>query len=361
MNELRLDLGNRSYGIIIGQSVLDRAGEFIARLPVGRKVLIVTDNTVGHLYAERVYHSLTEAGLEPVLVQFASGEEQKTLANAYIIYDHAFSEGLDRHSVMVALGGGVIGDLTGFAAATYMRGVPFVQLPTTLLAQVDSSVGGKVAVNHPRGKNIIGAFYQPSLVLADTDVLATLETRELYSGLAEIIKYGVIGDAEFFTWLEDNLLSMLALEPKALAKAIKQSCLSKARLVEKDETEQGVRALLNFGHTTGHAIETLAGYGRYTHGEAVAMGSVVAAQLGVLMELISQAEADRITGLLRRANLPVRVPDFLSDKELIQAMYGDKKTVNGSITFIAPAAIGRAVIRNGIEDDLIRKAIEAVR
>jgi len=361
MSNVSIDLGDRSYNIMIGSSLLDRAGELIAGLPVSRKVLLVTNTTVGPLYAGQVADSLARAGLEVTLIEVPDGEQYKSLASAELLYDRAFTAGLDRRSTVVALGGGVVGDLAGFVAATYMRGVPFVQLPTTLLAQVDSSVGGKVAVNHPRGKNIIGAFYQPALVISDTATLSTLNSRELRSGLAEVIKYGIIGDDWFFNWLEKNMQQVLALEPEALAQVIEKSCSNKAQMVEQDETEQGARALLNLGHTAGHAIEALAGYGHYTHGEAVAMGTAVAAQLGVLLGMLSCEAAGRITGLLCQAGLPTTVPAGLAAADLIAAMYGDKKTVGGAITFIIPEDIGRAVIHPNTAEEDISRAIAAAR
>lgn len=361
MSEVDINLGSRSYRIMIGSGLLDRAGELIAGLPVGRQVLLVTNTTVGPLYAGRVVASLEGTGLKVTIAEVPDGEQYKSLASAELLYDRAFSVSLDRRSAVVALGGGVVGDLAGFVAATYMRGVPFVQLPTTLLAQVDSSVGGKVAVNHPRGKNIIGAFYQPALVITDTDTLSTLNNRELRSGLAEVIKYGIIGDEQFFTWLEHNLPQVLALKLEALAYVIKQSCINKARVVEEDETEQGKRALLNLGHTAGHAIEALAGFGRYTHGEAVAMGTAVAAQLGVQLGKLTRAAADRITGLLRLAGLPASVPAELAGADLIATMHGDKKTVGGAITFIIPVDIGRAVIHPNTAEEDISRAIAAAK
>ncbi len=361
MSEVRIDLGSRSYRIMIGNGLLDCAGELIAGLPVGRKVLLVTNTTVGPLYAGRVADSLERAGLKVTRAEVPDGEQYKSLSSAELLYDRAFTAGLDRRSAVVALGGGVVGDLAGFVAATYMRGVPFVQLPTTLLAQVDSSVGGKVAVNHPRGKNIIGAFYQPALVISDTTTLSTLDNRELRSGLAEVIKYGIIGDDRFFNWLEQNMQQVLALEPEALAQVIEQSCSNKARVVEQDETEQGARALLNLGHTTGHAIETLAGYGYYTHGEAVAIGTAVAAQLGLQMGRLSRDAVDRITGLLKLAGLPTNVPAELAAADIISAMYGDKKTVGGAITFVVPVDIGRAIIYPNTAVEDIGRAIAAAR
>jgi len=361
MSEVNIDLGERSYRIMIGSGLLDRVGELVTGLDVGRRVLLVTNTTVGHLYAERVSESLESVGVEVTRAEVTDGEQYKSLASAEQLYDLAFAAGLDRRSTVLALGGGVIGDLAGFVAATYMRGVPFVQLPTTLLAQVDSSVGGKVAVNHPRGKNIIGAFYQPELVISDTAALTTLNSHELRSGLAEVIKYGIIGDAGFFSWLEQHMPRVLALEPEALAYVIEHSCSNKARVVEQDETEQGARALLNLGHTTGHAIEALAGYGRYTHGEAVAIGTVVAAQLGVHQRMLSREAANRIIKLLQQAKLPTTVPPELATADLVAAMYGDKKTVGGVITFIIPEDIGRVVLHPATAEGQISRAIASAR
>ncbi|WP_347487667.1 3-dehydroquinate synthase [Desulfoscipio sp. XC116] len=361
MKEVRINLGNRSYRIIIGSGLLDQTGDLLAGLSLGRKVLLVTNNTVGRLYAERVVGGLVRAGLKVIRAEVPDGEQYKSLSSAEVLYDRAFAAGLDRRSPVVALGGGVVGDLAGFVAATYMRGVPFIQIPTTLLAQVDSSVGGKVAVNHPRGKNIIGAFYQPALVISDTATLSTLAGREIQSGLAEVIKYGIIGDAAFFAWLEKNMQQVLALEPGALAHVVEQSCLNKARVVEQDETEQGTRAILNLGHTAGHAIEALAGYGRYSHGEAVAMGTAAAVHLAVDLGVLSREAAHSIINLLQRAGLPITVPAELADSELITAMYGDKKTVGGAITFIVPVGIGRAAIRPDTSEEQISRAIARAR
>jgi len=361
MKEVRIRLGQRSYPIYIGSGILDRAGELIARLPVGKKVLLVTNPVVGNLYGEKTAGSLSRAGFTVYRAEIPDGEQYKTLQSAAQLYDRAFEAGLDRGCPVAALGGGVTGDLAGFVAATYMRGVPFVQIPTTLLAQVDSSVGGKVAVNHPRGKNIIGAFYQPGLVLADTATLRTLDRREVRSGLAEVIKYGIIMDAGFFAWLESNIEQVLQLEPEAMGYIIERSCVNKARVVEEDETEQGTRAILNLGHTVGHAIESLAGYGRYTHGEAVASGTAVAARMAVTMGLLTAAEEERIIRLLAGAGLPVTVPGDLAAKDIIAAIYGDKKTRGGEITFILPAGTGRAFINHHTPEDAIARAIEASR
>lgn len=361
MREVTIDLGNRSYRIAIGSGILDRAGALMAELHVGKKVLLVTNPVVGKLYAGRVQAGLDRAGFRVYRADIPDGEQYKTLQSAEILYDQAFAAGLDRSSPVVALGGGVIGDLAGFVAATYMRGVPFIQIPTTLLAQVDSSVGGKVAVNHPRGKNIIGAFYQPALVITDTDTLRSLDDREVRSGLAEVIKYGVIRDRAFFTWLEQNLNRILTLEPEALAHVVETSCRIKAAVVEEDETEQGTRAVLNFGHTAGHAVEALTNYTGYCHGEAVSIGMAVAARMAVDLRLLQVNEEEKIRNLLTRAGLPLNVPGDLAAADIITSIYGDKKTYGGEITFILPGAVGNALIRKNMPVEVIIRAIEAVR
>ncbi len=361
MRTVTINLGNRSYQIHIDDGLLNRAGELLAKLPVGKKVLLVTNPTVAKIYAGMVETSLAQAGFEVLKAVIPDGEESKSIHNAAKLYDIAFAAGMDRECPFVALGGGVVGDLAGFVAATYMRGVPFIQFPTTLLAQVDSSVGGKVAVNHPRGKNIIGAFYQPSLVLSDTSVLKTLAPRETRSGLAEVIKYGIINDRELFEWLEQNMEQVLNLDPKALSYIVERSCINKAMVVEQDETEQGTRAVLNLGHTTGHAIEALAGYGRFTHGEAVAVGIAVAAGISVQLGLLSELEEQRIVSLIKRAGLPVKVPASLKTMEIINSMYGDKKTRGGEITFILPLEVGRVEIRRNVSVEVISEVIETLR
>ncbi|MBF7082145.1 3-dehydroquinate synthase [Desulfallas sp. Bu1-1] len=357
MKEVGIDLGNRSYQIMIGNGLLERAGELIAGVSAGRKALLVTNPVVGNLYAGRVAASLEQAGFEVVRAEVPDGEQYKTLQSAEFLYDRAFDAGLDRQCPVVALGGGVIGDLAGFVAATYMRGVPFIQVPTTLLAQVDSSVGGKVAVNHPRGKNIIGAFYQPALVISDTGTLRTLDSREVRSGLAEVIKYGVIKDASFFTWLEDNVEKVLTLDSDAMAYVVVMSCRIKAAVVEEDETEQGSRAVLNFGHTVGHAVEALTGYTEYRHGEAVAIGMAAASRLAVNLKQMSYEEEFRINKLIEKAGLPLKVPGALRDSDMLEAMARDKKVYNDEITFILPRTIGKVSIERNIRREKILQAI----
>ncbi|SFH36172.1 3-dehydroquinate synthase [Desulfotomaculum arcticum] len=361
MKEVEINLGSRAYKIIIGGGELERAGGQVAGLFGGSKALLVTNPIVGALFAERVTASLKQAGIEAVVAEIPDGEEYKTLQSAEMLYDRAFSAGLDRHCPVLALGGGVVGDLAGFVAATYMRGVPFVQLPTTLLAQVDSSVGGKVAVNHPRGKNIIGAFYQPALVLTDPVTLHTLDNGEILSGLAEVIKYGIISDSAFFDWLEANIERVLALESDAIIHVIERSCLNKARVVEDDETEQGNRAILNLGHTVGHAIEAIAGYGRYRHGEAVSIGTAVAARLAVELGVLQASEEIRIKNLLLRTGLPVDVPKDLATVDMVRSMYGDKKNFGGQINYVLPTGIGKAVVYKNMPEERIKLALDSLR
>lgn len=350
MRTVIVALAKRSYPINIGSGILQELPEQLAPLSLGQKVLVVTDSQVGPLYGPRVKELLAGAGFSVAMVQIPAGETSKTLEQAAQLYDAAFSFGLDRKCAMLALGGGVVGDITGFVAATYMRGVPFIQVPTTLLAQVDSSVGGKVAVNHPQGKNIIGAFYQPKLVQIDVATLQTLNTRELRAGLAEVIKYGVIWDGEFFSWLERNHTKLINLDPEALAYAIETCCQIKAAVVEQDETEQGKRALLNYGHTLGHALEALSGYGTYLHGEAVAVGMVAAARLAVQRRLMLREDYLRIKELIAKVGLPVEIPQGISAEEVLPKMYQDKKAFQNKLVFILPEAIGQAGIYQDVQD-----------
>ncbi|MHB1041514.1 MAG: 3-dehydroquinate synthase [Eubacteriales bacterium] len=355
MEMIKVDLGTRSYPIYIGSGILTGLGKLLGKLSVGKKVLLVTNSNIRRIYGGMAEQSLAGAGFLVSVGEIGDGEEHKTLATAERLYDQSFTAGLDRTCPVIALGGGVTGDVAGFVAATYMRGVPFIQAPTTLLAQVDSSVGGKVAVNHPAGKNIIGAFYQPRLVLADVTVLRTLPPRELRSGLAEVIKYGVIWDEMFFSWLEENIGALLAGEPDALVYAVRESCRAKALVVEQDETEGGLRAILNYGHTVGHAVEVLTGYGRCTHGEAVGIGMVAAARLAEALELLDRCECARIEALVRGAGLPVEIPGELTTRDLLQCFYHDKKVTGGRLTFVLPERIGKVIIKRDLDEDLLLK------
>jgi 3-dehydroquinate synthase len=323
---------------------------------VSPKVAIVTNTTVAALYLQQLAETLRAGGVEVVSIVIDDGERHKVSATLNRIYDALLERRCERRTTLIGLGGGVVGDLAGFAAATYMRGIPFIQVPTTLLAQVDSSVGGKTGINHPLGKNMIGAFYQPRLVLADTEVLASLPARELSAGVAEVIKYGLISDGAFIDWLEQNMEKLLACDRDALAHAVRRCCEIKAAVVAADERETGVRALLNFGHTFGHAIESGSGYGNWLHGEAVAAGMVMAADLSRRMGLITQADADRIVALLKRARLPV-APPGIAPALLRELMGVDKKAEGGKLRFILLDAIGAASIRADVPDALLQQAL----
>jgi 3-dehydroquinate synthase len=338
---LQVDLGDRSYPIVIGQKLL--ATDLLGRHVAGDRVAIVTNTTVAPLYLEQVREMLTRAGKQVVTVELPDGEEEKNWSSLMRVFDVLLAEKCDRKTTLVALGGGVIGDLTGFAAATYMRGIPFIQVPTTLLAQVDSSVGGKTGINHPLGKNMIGAFYQPQAVLADTSTLDTLPPRELSAGLAEVIKHGAIIDAPFFDWIESNIAALIDRDAAALAYAIQRSCEIKAEVVRQDEREGGLRAILNFGHTFGHAIEAGLGYGEWLHGEAVGCGMVMAADLSQRLGFIDAKTSMRIADLVRVAGLPIIAPD-LGTERWLELMQIDKKNEGGQIKFILLKPLGASVI-----------------
>jgi len=359
-----VELGARSYEILIQPGLISTAGEALATLLKGRRTLIVTDRNVGPHYGHAVARALQLKGFDGSAVELPPGEGAKTFKVAEFLYDRCFDAQLDRGSCLVALGGGVIGDLSGFVAATFMRGIDFVQIPTTLLAMVDASVGGKVAIDHPKSKNAIGAFHQPRAVLIDTDLLGTLPERELKSGLAEVIKYGVIDDAAFFDWLEQNLDKLLARDPAALGEAIERSCRIKARIVGDDERERegGPRALLNFGHTFGHAIEVCRAYQGYLHGEAVAIGMVLASHLSVKKGLLTPEEGLRIKKLIARAGLPTSLsPSDPDANELHKATFRDKKVLNGQLRFVLAEKIGKAKVFNDIDEKLARATWGAPR
>ena len=344
---LNVELGDRSYPIAIGRGLLDDTSllnRYISSTGSG-KVAIVTNTTVAPLYLEKVAAPLRAAGRDVVPIVLPDGEEYKNWESLNLVFDALLANKCDRKTTLVALGGGVVGDMTGFAAATYMRGVPFVQIPTTLLAQVDSSVGGKTGINHPLGKNMIGAFYQPRAVIADTATLDTLPDRELSAGLAEVIKHGAILDAGFFDWIEANIVKLMARDHAALAHAIARSCEIKSDVVARDEREGGLRAVLNFGHTFGHAIESGLGYGEWLHGEAVGCGMVMAADLSRRLGLIDDAAVDRVRALVKAAGLPVVAPD-LGVERWIELMEVDKKNEGGAIKFILLKPLGSPSITN---------------
>jgi 3-dehydroquinate synthase len=353
-HRIDIELEGRSYPILIGTGVLDDPASY-ASLPRGGMAMVVTNETVAPLFAQRLVRALHGVFRSVELVALPDGESFKDWTTLNLIFDAMLAAACDRNTTLFALGGGVVGDMTGFAAACYMRGIAYVQVPTTLLAQVDSSVGGKTAINHPRGKNMIGAFHQPQLVVSDTGVLATLPQREFVAGLAEVIKYGPIADDDFFVWCENHIEDLLAREPQALAHAIRRSCEIKAEVVGEDEREAGRRAILNFGHTFGHAIETGLGYGEWLHGEAVGCGMVMAAELSARAGLVSRAYSERVCALVARAGLPVRSPDLGVDR-FFSLMRLDKKADAGAIRFVVLDAPGHASLRS-IEDGLVERVI----
>ena len=358
--QVSIHLADRSYPILIGSGLLGQAATY-QNLPPANTALIVSNTTVAPLYAAQLQAVLQARYTRVLLLALPDGEVHKDWQTLQLIFDSLLANGCDRKTILFALGGGVVGDMTGFAASSYMRGVPFVQVPTTLLAQVDSSVGGKTAINHPLGKNMIGAFYQPQLVVCDLDVLKTLPARELSAGLAEIIKYGPIADMAFFDWIDSNLPALLASEPSALAHAIQRCCEIKADVVGQDEREQGLRATLNFGHTFGHAIESGMGYGRWLHGEGVGCGMVMAAHLSKRLGLVDAAFVSRLTQLVQRAGLPVKGP-ILDAKDnagrYLALMRVDKKSEAGDIRFVLIDAPGSAVV-HAAPDALVREVIDS--
>jgi len=353
--KITVELGSRSYPIFIEAGLLSDK-EKIASYLGNKKIGIVSNTTVSKLYLQSLINVL---GREPdILIELADGEQYKNIESLEKIFEAALSAKLNRSSILLALGGGVVGDMTGFAAACYQRGIDFIQIPTTLLSQVDSSVGGKTGINHRLGKNMIGAFHQPLAVFIDTHTLNTLPKRELAAGMAEVIKYGLIYDAQFFYWLEENIEALNAMSHSALTHAIANSCRIKALVVAEDEFETtGRRAILNLGHTFGHAIETHQGYGEYLHGEAVAIGMVMAADLSCRCGLISDAIFDRIKMLIQKAHLPVSAPNSMSVDDFIEAMSLDKKNINGRLKLVMMRALGDAFVTEEIDIDLVRQVI----
>ena len=341
-DEVRVDLGARSYPVLIGAGLLAELGPRLAAAGFQGRCALVTSERVGALYREPVVASLGDAGLSPTVVVIPDGEEHKNLAWLAVLYDRLLDAGIERRTPVVALGGGVVGDLAGFAAATLLRGLPLVQVPTTLLAQVDAAIGGKTGIDHAHGKNLVGAFHQPRLVLIDVATLRTLPRREFVAGLAEVIKYGMIRDAELFGTLEARLDALLALDEGVLVPVVATSCRHKAAVVAADEREQsGERAVLNFGHTIGHALEVLTEYRGLLHGEAVAIGMVAAARLSRALGVCDAATVERLERLLRRAGLPVAMPADVTASALALAMQSDKKTAGGRIRFVCVERIGR--------------------
>ncbi|MDO6679347.1 3-dehydroquinate synthase [Shewanella sp. 4_MG-2023] len=358
MQQVQVELGVRSYPIYIGQNLLQQ-NAYLTDYLSGKKALIVTNDTIAPLYLKQAQQAMASCSDIGVVV-LPDGEQYKDLTHLNLIFSALLENNYARDCVIVALGGGVVGDMAGFAASCYQRGVEFIQIPTTLLSQVDSSVGGKTAVNHPLGKNMIGAFYQPQLVLIDTDCLSTLPAKEFAAGMAEVIKYGVIWDSDFFSWLEQNVAPLKALNTEALSYAIAKCCQIKADVVTQDETERGVRALLNLGHTFGHAIEAEMGYGVWLHGEAVATGTIMAAVTSQKLGLIEQKDVDRIIRLMLAFDLPVSSPDSMNFADFIKHMQRDKKVLAGQIRLVLPTSIGSADVFSDVEESLLADVISQV-
>jgi 3-dehydroquinate synthase len=358
---VNVPLGARSYEIKIGPGLLPDLGHHCAGLNLGSRCAVISDKNVAPRFARAVQLSLKKAGFDSVLIAVPAGETAKSLKVVEQCYDALAKHRLERKSFIVALGGGVVGDLAGFVAATYLRGVAFVQVPTTLLAQVDSSVGGKVGVNLKAGKNLVGAFHQPRLVLCDIDALRTLPLREFRAGLAEVIKYGIIYDAALFGRLERDLAKLLKREPKTLTEVIARCCEIKAEVVGQDETESGLRAILNFGHTIGHAIENISGYGKYLHGEAISIGQIAAAQLSAATLGLTEGETERIRAIFRRAGLPTQIQLSANQrKKLLGAMRLDKKVSGGEVKFVLAKRIGETVWGQNVPEELIQKTLSSL-
>lgn len=357
MKKIIVQLGPRSYDICIGHSILHQLKDYLAGLSIGGKIAVITNPNIRRLYGEELGRHLKEAGYQLTVIEVPAGERYKTLKSVSRIYDTLIREKFERNSSVIALGGGVIGDIAGFVAATYLRGIPYIQIPTSLVAQIDSSVGGKTGVNHPLGKNLIGAFYQPLLVWTDVGVLKTLPRRELIAGMAEVVKYGVIADNRFFSFLEEDYKKVLSLEQDALIHMVERSCEIKAMVVIADEREKGLRAILNFGHTIGHAIETVTDYKRYRHGEAIAIGMVCAARLAYKMELCHLEVYKRIERLCRLIGLKTSFPrvEFSTLWDILQR---DKKVINEKVRFILPVSIGDVKVAEDVKREVLQNAIQ---
>ncbi len=359
---IKVDLPHQAYEIKIAPSSLEKLGEYMSSLQLGKKVLLVSNATIFPHYGERAIASLKSAGFTVYSCILADGESHKNLEEVQKLYNAALENRLERSSTMVALGGGVIGDMTGFASATWLRGMNFVQVPTTLLSMVDASIGGKTGVNHPQGKNLIGAFHQPRLVLIDPTMLQTLPVREFRAGMAEVIKYGVIWDAQLFADMEksDRMQQMSDIKPELLNSILTCSCQAKAKVVSKDEKEAGLRAILNYGHTIGHAVESLTGYTLVNHGEAVAIGMVAAGQIAVELGMWSGEETQRQNALIEKAALPTQLPSGLNIEAIIDALQVDKKVKAGKVRFVLPTQIGVVTVTDEVPSDIIRKVLQGM-
>ncbi|OHB98249.1 MAG: 3-dehydroquinate synthase [Planctomycetes bacterium RIFCSPLOWO2_12_38_17] len=357
MEMIRVNLSSNSYNIYIDTGLLERIGDTLVKEKAPCKTLLITDTNIEKVYGSIVTESLKRNKFDVRLVSLQPGEEQKTLGTACILYDACFDHKLDRNALIVALGGGVVGDISGFVASTFMRGIPFIQIPTSLLAQVDSSIGGKVAVNHPKGKNMIGSFYQPKAVFIDTDTLSTLPAVEFVVGLVEVIKYGVIRNAELFEYIEKHLYDILQLDHTALLKIIADSCQIKTSVVEEDEKEVYLRAILNYGHTIGHAIETLTNYNKYRHGEAIAIGMLYATKIAIEIGLTNNKVYERQLSLIKRLGLPLTID--LKPGDIVKTLYTDKKVISGKLRFILPKKIGEVIISDEVTEEILYKILNA--
>jgi 3-dehydroquinate synthase len=355
LNSLRVELGDRSYPIFIGANILQSCG--LASYIKGRQVMVVSNETIAPLYLDNLLSSLSAFEVDHIILK--DGEQHKNLTTVNLIFDQLLKSKHNRTTTLIALGGGVVGDMTGFAAASYQRGVNFIQIPTTLLAQVDSSVGGKTGVNHPLGKNMIGAFYQPQLVIADIAYFTTLTAREVAAGLAEVVKYGLIYDASFFVWLENNIKALVDKDETALCYAVQRACEIKAEVVAKDETEQGIRAWLNLGHTFGHAIETHQGYGNWLHGEAVAAGTMLALDLSLRLGWIESELVNRAQALFSAAGLPVKAPSSMTVDNFLDLMSVDKKVIDGSIRLVLIEELGQAIVTDQFPIELLKATLSS--
>ena len=355
MKTIRVNLSADSYDIHIDKGLLVKIGDILVKEKAPGKTLLITDKNIEKIYGNIVSEGFRKNKFDVGIVSLKPGEEQKTLETASALYDACFDHKLDRNSLIVALGGGVVGHIAGFVAATFMRGIPFIQIPTSLLAQVDSSIGGKVAVNHPKGKNMIGSFYQPKAVFIDTDTLSTLPATELVAGLVEVIKYGVIKDAELFEYIEKSLYDILQLNHNALLKIIATSCQIKANVVEEDEKERHLRAILNYGHTIGHAIETLTDYKKYRHGEAVAIGMLYATKFAIEMRLTDNTVLERQLSLIKRLGLPLHTG--LKPEDIVKILYADKKVIAGRLRLVLPIKIGEVIISDQVTEEILYRIL----
>jgi len=360
MDEIHVNLGERSYTIYIGFSHLQRLPHFLKNVNTFDRVLVVSNTTVGELYADQLIDLLNDGGFAPELLLLPDGERYKDITTVRTIWDLLVENNFPRQTTLIALGGGVIGDMAGFAAATYMRGIPYVQMPTSLLAMVDASVGGKVAVNHPVSKNLIGSFYQPRLVFINLEYLKTLPPEEMRAGFAEVIKYGIIRDAAFFEYLEKEVDTIYSLEPESLERVVATSCRIKADIVEQDERESGIRAILNFGHTIGHAVESLTRYRVFKHGEAVALGMVAAARIAERMGMLSADRVQRIQNLVARAALPHRFKD-LEPGDILERVRKDKKVTGGRVRYILPQDLGKVIIADNVDPALVSEVLSTMK